>query len=144
LGFAFVAGPQALAPHLERYGICLVAPAVLMLARGLTWWVEPVRSNCQFFRLALLSVAYCFVFSFSLAYFHVVYVTGGLSHRAFRTAAVEPKQAALARIVAAHAPHARSEIIAREWWLYWPLTYLAYGQDRVRVSGLDGPWDPGA
>lgn len=144
LGFAIVAGPQALAPHLERYGICLVAPAVLMLARGLTWWVEPVRSNCQFFRLALLSAAYCFAFSFSLAYFHVVHVTGGQSHRAFRTAAVEPKQAALARIVAERAPHARSEIIAREWWLYWPLAYLAYGQDRVRVSGLDGPWDPGA
>ena len=36
------------------------------------------------------------------------------------------------------------EIIAREWWLYWPLAYLALGEDRVWVSGLDGPWDASA
>jgi len=143
-GFALVAGPQALAPHLERYGICLVAPAVLALARGLTWWIEPARQSQRFARLALLSVAYCLLISFSLAYFHVVHVTGGLSHRAFRTAAVEPKQAALARIVAERAPDADVELIAREWWLYWPLAYLASGEDRVRVSGLDGPWDASA
>jgi len=141
LGFAFVAGPQSLAPHLERYGICLVAPAVLVLARGLGWWIEPARSNHRFARLALLSVAYCFLVSFALAYFHVSHVTGGLSHRAFRTAAVEPKQAALERIVAQRATGAGTEIIAPEWWLYWPLAYLAYGEDRVRVRGLDGPWD---
>ncbi len=143
-GFALVAGPQALTPHLERYGICLVAPAVLMLARGLCWWIEPAHSHRRLARLALLSVAYCFAVSFALAYFHAMHVTGGLSHRAFRTAPTEPKQAALARILAQQAPGTHTEIIAREWWLYWPLAYLACGEGDVRVSGLDGPWDAGA
>ncbi len=32
-GYFLVAGPEAIAPHFERYGICLVAPAVLVAAR---------------------------------------------------------------------------------------------------------------
>lgn len=141
LGFALVAGPQALAPHLERYGICLVAPATLVLARGLAWWIEPARRHHRFARLALLSVAYCFVLCFALAYFHVMHVTGGLSHRAIRAAQVEPKQAALERIAEKRTPGAPVEIVAREWWLYWPLAYLASGEENLRVTGLDGPWD---
>ena len=34
---------EAIAPHFERYGICLVAPASLVLARGLSWWLEPAH-----------------------------------------------------------------------------------------------------
>jgi hypothetical protein len=138
LGFALVAGPRALAPHLERYGICLVAPATLMLARGLSWWIDPIRHNHRFARVALLCVAYCFALSFALAYFHVMHVTGGLSHRAFRTAAIEPKQAALEHIVAQSRPGRHVSIVAREWWLYWPLAYLALGENGVTVTGLDG------
>ena len=37
--FAY-AGPQALRPHAERWGLCLIVPGTLFLARGLTAWIE--------------------------------------------------------------------------------------------------------
>ncbi len=141
LGFALVAGSQSLAPHLERYGICLIAPAVLVLARGLGWWTAPDRMQRRFAEAALVVVAGCFAASFSLAYFHVIHRTGGLSHRAFSTATVEPKQRAFERIVAERRADTETVVVARSWWLYWPLAYLAGSVDGVAVTGLDGPWD---
>ena len=39
-GLLCVAGPQALRPHAERWGLCLIVPGTLFLARGLTAWIE--------------------------------------------------------------------------------------------------------
>ena len=39
IGFYLIAGPQALSPHFERYGMCLIAPGCLLGALGLTWWL---------------------------------------------------------------------------------------------------------
>src|SRR5690606_16280330 len=69
---------------------------------------------------------------------------GGLSHRAFRTAATEPKQAAFDLIQTHREPGSSVEIVAGEWWLYWPLCYLALGEEQTHVTGLAGDWDPGA
>ena len=40
IGFYAVAGPEALRPHFERWGLCLIPPGTLILARGLTLWIE--------------------------------------------------------------------------------------------------------
>jgi len=32
--FYLIAGPEAVAPHFERYAICLIAPCALLLSRG--------------------------------------------------------------------------------------------------------------
>jgi hypothetical protein len=144
LGFSLVAGPQAIAPHSERYGICLVAPGCLVLTRGLCWWLEPARAHRQAAAWALALCAWLFPLSFALGYFEFMEKTGGMSHRAFRTAAVEPKQAALAEILSARDANEPIAIVASEWWLYWPLQYLALGESDVRVSGLQDAVDPQA
>src|SRR5204862_7619131 len=41
LFYAF-AGPQALRPHAERWGLCLLVPGSLVLARGVGAWIEHV------------------------------------------------------------------------------------------------------
>ena len=81
--------------------------------------------------------AWLFPAAFYLGYFNFIERTGGMSHRAFRTAAVEPKLAALRYVVAHRDPHQMAHIVAGEWWLYWPLAYLATGEPDVQVVGLE-------
>ena len=40
MAFYVFAGPQALRPHAERWGLCLIVPGTLFLARGLAAWIE--------------------------------------------------------------------------------------------------------
>ena len=144
VGFALVAGPAAIAPHFERYGICLVAPSVLVLARGLTWWIEPERLHARAATWYLLLSAWLFPVTFYLGYFEFIERSGGLSQRAFGTAAEEPKLTAFREILARRQPGEAIDIVASEWWLYWPLEYLALGEKNVAVRGLPAALDPGA
>jgi hypothetical protein len=142
LAFFLVAGPSAIAPHFERYGIGLLAPAAVMLSRGFAWWIEPARSKARAATWILASAAWLFPATFYLGYFDFIERSGGCSHRAFRTAAVEPKLAALG-FVTAHRQGAKStRIVTSQWWNYWPLAYLAAREDDIRViSGQ--PWQRG-
>src|SRR5262249_43354848 len=54
-------------------------------------------------------------------------------HRTFRTAAVEPKVAALEYVLANRRQSAQTDIVCHEWWNYWPIAYLAGNKDNVRV-----------
>ena len=95
VAFFIVAGPEAIAPHVERYGICLIGPGALIVARGLGWWVEQAEPHGRRWAVVLAVAAWLWPASFAVNYFQCFLATGGLSHYAFRTAAVEPKQAAL-------------------------------------------------
>jgi hypothetical protein len=137
-GFFLVGGPGAIAPHFERYGICLIAPGALVMSRGMTWWFEQ-RERCGGLSIAMVATAvWLLPASFYLNYFDFLEHTGGRSHRTFRTAAVEPKLAALRHVLAARSPGEPVRIFCSEWWNYWPLEYLAWGEDNVRVLR----WDP--
>ncbi len=78
--------------------------------------------------------------TFGWRYFGTMLTTGGESHLAFRTGAVEPKQAAWDHI-AAHSGDGPMVVTADSWWLYWPLAYLAAGEPRARIGG-DFPGAP--
>ena len=43
--FYLLAGPAALGPHFERYGVCLIAPGVLLLALGWRAWLQPGQTG---------------------------------------------------------------------------------------------------
>lgn len=123
--FFVVAGPRAIAPHFERYGICLVAPGALVLARGLTWWIERPGLAGSRATVVLLVAATLWPASFAWNYFACFRQTGGLSHATFRTAGVEPKLAALDWVRAEQVPGEEAQVVCSSWWLYWPLAYLA-------------------
>jgi 4-amino-4-deoxy-L-arabinose transferase-like glycosyltransferase len=133
LGFFLVAGPTALAPHFERYGMCLIAPGVLVLARGLAWWLEQPGSQARRAAIYLAVAAWLWPASFMVNYFQCFVQTGGLSHRTFRTAQVEPKQAALEFILAQRDGDRPLEIVCQEWWNYWALRYLSDREPGVTV-----------
>jgi len=134
LGFFVVAGPEALAPHAERYGICLVAPTVLLASRGWGWWFERQSRPAV---AALWAMAWCWAISFYLGYFVYVEQTGGNSHATFRTATIEPKVQAIELIEAHRQPGAGVTLVCQEFWNYWPLAYLAHGRSDWRVCTWD-------
>jgi hypothetical protein len=143
MAFYAFAGPQALRPHAERWGLCLIVPGTLFLARGLTAWIEWMPRMRRLTIAALTLVAASVLTSFYVNYFREFAITGGRSHLTYITAATEPKQQALEQILARAAGPNRVTIITQQWWLVWPIAYLASGRPNVSVSmGLAMEPDP--
>jgi hypothetical protein len=161
--FYLVAGPAALAPHFERYGMCLVAPGGVLLALGWSHWLgsrgfgsrglnrasgatptDGSRRGVQarVAAVVLAGLAWLWLAVFYCDYFLVFRSSGGTSHVAFRTAVIEPKRAALETIVDAEQrsdaplpPGAKKQIwiVADSWWSYWPLAYFSAGRHDIHV-----------
>jgi hypothetical protein len=133
LFFAF-AGPEAIRPHQERWGLCLIVPGTLVLARGLAGWIGTGEVSFRRPPIAVAGIiAAALLVSFDVNYFREFATTGGRSHQTYVTASPEPKQQALALILARRAPGDRVTIVAQQWWHYWPLAYLARGEGKVSV-----------
>jgi hypothetical protein len=139
LAFYAFAGPQALRPHAERWGLCLIVPGVLVLARGLAVWIERMPRIRRSTIAALTLVAASVLTSFYVNYFREFATTGGRSHLTYVTASVEPKQQALEQILATAAGPGPVSIVSQQWWLTWPIAYLATKHPNVSVNmGLPG------
>jgi hypothetical protein len=152
-GFLVLAGPRGMVPGQERYALCLVVPAVLLLSRALAKFVgwalptgvpaapvkplTPVGNAHPTLRVAVIVLAvaagWFFLADCRQHYFRFIEQTGGMAHRTFRTAAVEPKLAALNYILEHRRP-GETWIVADEYWTYWPLQYLALEHKDVRVE----------
>ena len=118
-------------------------PASLVLARGAGAWIEHVpRLRWVTIGTASLAAA-ALLGSFYVNYFRAFATTGGRSHLTYVTAPIEPKQQALIHILGRSAGAARVEIATRQWWLYWPIAYLATPHPTVSVR-LDADADAGA
>lgn len=132
-GFHIVAGPKALEPHFERYGLCLIAPLVLIIGSGLNQGIlwRPAL------RWGLLGCATVWLFAFCGLYYGSFLRTAGASHHAFQTGEVEPKLAALRQIIARHDRDEPLTVVTSEWWSYWPLRYLAAAEPSVQVLDLE-------
>jgi len=131
--FYLVAGPRAIAPHYERYAMCLVVPGVLLLSRGALWWWRRAGMLGRVSRWSLTAILVALLADFYAMYFRAMEISGGDSHLAFRTAAVEPKQQAFEQIIAAREPNKPLWIVSDNWWIYWPLAYLSFGEQDVHV-----------
>jgi hypothetical protein len=136
-GFVLVANAPALRPGYERMAICLVAPTVLVLARGVRRFIvdAPRRSAMVLFAASLLG--WLLLADFQAHYFRFIERTGGESHPTFRTAQVDPKSAALAAVLRERGP-GETWIVSSQWWICCPLGYLAAAVPGVHVlSTLD-------
>jgi hypothetical protein len=136
-GFVLVANVPGIRPGYERMAICLVAPTVLVLARGTRRFVAdaPRRSAAVLFAASLLG--WLLLADFQAHYFRFIERTGGESHATFRTAQVDPKSAALAAVLRERGP-GETWIVSSQWWICCPLGYLAAAEPGVHVlSTLD-------
>jgi hypothetical protein len=121
VAFFVFAGPGALQPGLERYGMCLMVPTILALSILI---VEAGAGAGPIVAAATVSVA--LLFAFWRGYFVALETTGSTSHETFWTGPVEPKAEAIERIEGATRGRA-ARVIADGYWLFWPLAYLAHG-----------------
>jgi hypothetical protein len=133
LVFFVFAGAGSIEPHFERYGVCLIAAGALVLARGACWFCLAEAPARRFVELSLVALAWILLGGFYCNYFWFFERTGGLSHRTFHTAAVEPKQKTLDYILDGCSPHQPVRLLTAEWWNRWPLEYLATAHENVTV-----------
>lgn len=139
--FFVLAGHDAIKPHLERYALCLVVPTVLALAVLLR---ELGARGAHLERPCLLTavLAVLLLGGFWLRYFSALETQGSTSHQTFWTGAREPKQVAFERILAEASPRGGARVVAENWWVFWPLTYLAAGTPLTILSERQGPGMP--
>ncbi len=143
IGYFLFAGPESIRPHVERWGLVLIPPAMLLIGRGVTGWIERgPRIRWATIGCATV-VAAALVGSFYRSYFHEFQTTGGRSHRTFITAATEPKLQAIAYILASRSGNEPVTIVANDWWQFWPIAYLAQAKSGVTVR-MTLPPDPDA
>lgn len=134
--FFMIAGPRAIEPHWERYGLVLIAPGAILLARAMVRFLDRGGLSTSAGGLVCLLGGWMMLAGFHFNYFYFFQTTGGRSQDTFRTAQVEPKLTALRHIAAQRDETAADEtawIVASEWWNYWPIRYLAMRDTRLRV-----------
>lgn len=132
LALVLLAGPLAISPGYERYAICLVGPAVVLVARAAALVVEGQPRRGRLVLVAGAALGWFMLADFHAHYFDFIERTGGRAHETFRTAAEEPKSAAL-RVILDRRQPGPTWIVAPEYWAYWPLRYLACGEREVHV-----------
>jgi hypothetical protein len=130
-----VAGPAAIAPHFERYGLFFIGPVAILAAIAVEWWCQREGWIGRSATVLYLTCGWAVLAGFNANFFDFIKQNGGQSHWTFRTAAVEPKKMALDVI----RRHSKSpvEIRTSEWWLYWPLRYLSYNRDMNNSISID-------
>jgi hypothetical protein len=133
VAFHVVAGSRALEPGTERYAMFLLAPLAMLCSAGLGW-LGRAGSAAGAMLCGMLAVV------LSLGYFLPLASEGGRGHAIYRTGRVEPKLAAF-EFANAHSRDAQVvAVFAEDWWLYWPIRYLAWHERRMHVEML-GDYD---
>jgi hypothetical protein len=127
--FHVVAGPIAIQPGFERYAMALVIPIAVLCALGIDGLIRLQPSA----GVALASVLPIGLIAVVIGgYFYPLASRGGDAHPTFRTGRQEPKAAAYEFVRTDSAPDAVVAVFAEDWWIYWPIRYLA-GPDGGRV-----------
>ncbi|MGH9199655.1 MAG: hypothetical protein ACRD2A_00270 [Vicinamibacterales bacterium] len=138
--FHIVAGPVMLQSGRERYGLFLLAPTFIVCARGLD---RAAESRPVWARVGIMLLVVSFVGVMLGGYFYPYLARGGNARAGLRSGAVDPKIAALEFVVADSQPADVVSVIAEDWYAYWPLRYLAGGNQRVHVELMAGASAPG-
>jgi len=130
--FLLIAGPRAMAPGEERFTICLIGPAVLLASRGAALGCEAAAPRWRMALAAGALLGWFVLADFHEHYFRFIQRTGGEAHLTFRTAEVEPKEAALQYILDRRSA-GPTAICCSQWWNLWPIRYLALPEREIIV-----------
>ncbi|MFO0959376.1 MAG: hypothetical protein U0800_18405 [Isosphaeraceae bacterium] len=147
LGVILAVDPSALAPKTERYTVGLTAP----IAVSIGCLIAAVLPKAEPFRGWALAGFWAFAWiplaDFSVNFLGRTLRTGGDSHAAFWAGPIEPKQAAVRRIlsdlpeippVARSGVDPRHLVVTEDWWTTMPVMFFKQGPtDRLRL--LEAP-----
>ncbi len=138
--FHIVGGPTALMPGRERYGLVFLVPEIVLCATAIdALWSSRATLSRAAFAIAVVSFAALTV----CGYFVPLLTRGGDARPGLRTAVVEPKVAAFEFLKADAGSAEVIQVIADDWYLYWPMRYLAGGDKRFHVELTEGANAPG-
>ena len=132
-----LSGDKAFWELRTRYVLFGIAPILLFAV--LSW----ARLACVSKRTAVAClglIGFAFSTSFYFNYFDFIWETGGRARTIYRTASQEPKVAAL-DLIREHADGLGAEgesldVYPATFWEEWPLAYLAWNDQRIRVRSL--------
>jgi hypothetical protein len=134
LAFHVVGGPAMFHAPFERYLLFALVPLCVSCAVGIdSLWERWPRAGgfAHATAVALAAVV------LATGYF-VPLARGDAAHQTYHTGEHEPKAAAYRFLEEDSRDSLRVTVYAENWWLYWPLRYLAAGAaDRIRVEMLD-------
>lgn len=133
LFFAF-AGPEALRPNFERWGLCLVAPGTFVIARGIAGWIDALPARRMLTIALAATLAAGLLGAFYLDFIRPFEVYGGRAHITFVTARPEPKQQAFDAMLAQRRGDQPVLIVGQLWWQFYPIAYLADTHRGVTVT----------
>jgi hypothetical protein len=133
LFFAF-AGPEALRPNFERWGLCLIAPGTFVIARGITGWLDALPDRRTWTIAVAATLAAGLLGAFYFDFIRPFETYGGRAHVTFVTARPEPKQQAFDAILARRAGDEPVLIVGQLWWQFYPIAYLAETRPGVTVT----------
>jgi hypothetical protein len=135
-------GLKMLTPHTERYGMFLTVPSCYVLATCIEALSRSPRA-ASWLRIGTAAAGVLALASFT------TYLLGGLHHpdpgraRTFRTGDEDPKSRALAAILELRRREQTTVVYAEDWWIYWPMRYLAEGERDLRLTIPGVPWEDG-
>jgi hypothetical protein len=138
LGLSLVAaylggGLEVIAPYTERYSMFLVTPTCFVLAAGIDTLARTPR-RAAFARIGTAVVGALLLLSFQTYFFRAFRHADPERHVTYRTGRKDPKQGAFEEVVSSRAPDHIALIRAEDWWIYWPLRYLAGPPGDVQVT----------
>jgi hypothetical protein len=137
LMFFILIGAAGFSPESSRYGLWLVAPGTLLLARTIKdISLRSVTAQC-FIRMSTAALCILLLWGFWKQYFIVFESSGGNADPTFQTAATEPKFAALQLIRREQDTHRPFVIASTDWWAYWPLRYLSCDEKNLTMLSGD-------
>jgi hypothetical protein len=131
-----VAGPLSLRPGFERYASCLVVPLVILCGVAL----DALIRRSQRWGLAMTGLLWSMLLTVLVSGYSVPLAARGGDaphHDTYRTGNEEPKLAAFRFIEQDSRGLSDVAVFAEDWWLYWPIRYLASTErDRLKIEPL--------
>jgi hypothetical protein len=130
--FYCVSGAAGLHPGVERYGIFVIAPGIVLLGLALVALCSSEAVSRRPLEYGVLVLSLFYQLSFYRCYLKLFELSGGNSALTYRTAAEEPKLTAYRAI----SSKLDSECVRiTEWWNYWPIKYLSFPRHFESVKG---------
>jgi 4-amino-4-deoxy-L-arabinose transferase-like glycosyltransferase len=138
--FHGIAGPIALRPNLERYGLWMTVPHCVLLGLALNTLGERMARK-WFAPVAVGAIASLLLVQMHFGYFDRLLTNNSQSENAFMTGEYEPKEYAFEWILAHRENTRTTRILAEDWWTYWAFKYLSLEHTGFEVGLATEYWD---
>lgn len=135
-----VAGPWVFRPGLERFGVPMLAPTAMALAVLLARCIPPNRK--RLLQGVVAAVAVPMLAGFCYFYLQPLDRGAGRPRAGLWIGYPNLNRRAFEQVEAVAGPQP-AVIVAEDWWIEWPIAYLANGSRfQVRAAGEPAPSDP--